>query len=45
MELTEPLLLEFSGVGNFGKRVLFALIKEGAAKEKLGKVAGQPDTT
>ena len=40
-ELAEPLLLEFSGVGSFGKRVVFALLKEGTAKEKLTRVAGQ----
>ena len=39
--LNEPLVLEFSGVGSFGKRVVFASIKEGTAKEKLVSIAGR----
>ena len=36
-----PLVLEFTGVGNFGRRVVFASIKEGESKERLAATAGR----
>lgn len=37
---SEPLTLDFSGVGNFGKSVVFAEIQDGNDKHRLSKIAG-----
>ena len=39
--LNNPLVLNFSGLGNFSKNVLYANIEEGEQKERLVKMAGQ----
>ena len=39
--LSSPIVLEFGGVSSFSTRVVFAAIKENAAKERLTSVAGQ----
>ncbi len=37
---SDPLVLEFCGVGSFGKGVVFAEIKDGASKQRLSTIAG-----
>lgn len=39
--LSSPIVLEFGGVSSFSTRVVFAAIRENAAKERLTSVAGQ----
>lgn len=43
--LSSPIVLEFGGVGSFSRRVVFASIKEGLAKERLTSAAGQDQVT
>ena len=38
--LSSPIVLEFGGVSSFSTRVVFAAIKENAAKERLMSIAG-----
>ena len=38
--LNDPLVLNFSGLGNFSKNVLYANVQEGEQKERLIKLAG-----
>ncbi len=38
--LSDPVVLEFSGVSSFGKGVVFAGIKGGEGRERLSRIAG-----
>ena len=38
--LNDPLELNFSGLGNFSKNVLFAKVAEGPSRERLIAMAG-----
>ena len=38
--LNDPLVLNFSGLGNFSKNVLFAKVTEGLSRERLISMAG-----
>lgn len=37
---TDPLVLEFCGLGSFGRRVVFAELREGKSRDRLAAVAG-----
>lgn len=39
--LTDPLELNFSGLGNFSRSVLFAKVADGRSKERLVSMAGK----
>ena len=39
--LNNPLVLNFSGLGNFSKNVLYANVEKGEQKERLIKLAGR----